>query len=267
MSYTHIEPGKEIEVVGHGFLLYKNLDISPLVQLSMAELAEQEKASVEKENAIFEKMCGVLEEWQQQAKETIQLRKAQEYLRTLPVSHTSNQWREMEYGWHEKSNMVYKMTYRIYEQTRWNRALDRQDIVAWELSWSIVFNTTRNPDYSGDGWRIAGQSDKRFTDKAELKKYLQGRINAYAHLFTELSPPIPETDRQRFCVNGVLLPGYTVQAPLTPDAATVADLLACLNFQDGEHPSFPQQRPGSSRFDIPPRTPPAKQKKRNGLAR
>ena len=46
-----------------------------------------------------------------------------------------------------------------------------------------------------------------------MEKYLQGRINAYIHLFKEISPPIPAEHEKRFCVNGVLLPGYTVEAP------------------------------------------------------
>ena len=31
-----------------------------------------------------------------------------------------------------------------------------------------------------------------------MEKYLQGRINAYAHLFKEISPPIPAEHEKRF---------------------------------------------------------------------
>ena len=73
-----------------------------------------------------------------------------------------------------------------------------------------------------------------------MEKYLQGRISAYAHLFTEISPPIPEEHKKRFFVNGVLLPGYTVETPqLTqPDPNTVDDLLSYLD--DDDMPSFQQ---------------------------
>lgn len=67
-----------------------------------------------------------------------------------------------------------------------------------------------------------------------MEKYLQGRIKAYSHLFTEISPPIPEDARRRFCVNGVLLPGYTVDTPeLTrPDEKNVDNLLSLLEDED-----------------------------------
>ena len=67
-----------------------------------------------------------------------------------------------------------------------------------------------------------------------MEKYLQGRIAAYSHLFTEISPPIPEEAQRRFCINGVLLPGYTVETPeLTrPDAKNVEDLLSLLDDED-----------------------------------
>ena len=41
---------------------------------------------------------------------------------------------------------------------------------------------------------------------------MQGRIKAYAHLFTENSPPIPDEYTRPFIVHGQLLPGYTTEA-------------------------------------------------------
>jgi len=58
--------------------------------------------------------------------------------------------------------------------------------------------------------QIAGQTRKRFTNKADMEKYLAGRVKAYAHLFTEISPPIPKEYERHFQVNGQLLPGYTL---------------------------------------------------------
>ena len=51
-----------------------------------------------------------------------------------------------------------------------------------------------------------------FYGKAAMDKYLQGRIKAYTHLFTEISPPVPKEHIRRFTVNGHLLPGYTVES-------------------------------------------------------
>lgn len=44
-----------------------------------------------------------------------------------------------------------------------------------------------------------------------MEKYLNGRIKAYQHLFTEVSPPIPPEYAEHFKVNGQLLPGYAIE--------------------------------------------------------
>ena len=54
MSYSHLDPGRELEICGH---LYSNqMDLSELVQLPPAELRKREEASVEQEKAIYAKM-------------------------------------------------------------------------------------------------------------------------------------------------------------------------------------------------------------------
>ena len=55
------------------------------------------------------------------------------------------------------------------------------------------------------------EQERSFKDKAEAEKYIQGRIKAYSHLFTEISPPIPKEYEHHFMVHGTLLPGYTVE--------------------------------------------------------
>nr|WP_303041434.1 YodL domain-containing protein [Enterocloster clostridioformis] len=59
--------------------------------------------------------------------------------------------------------------------------------------------------------KIAGQERKVFADRAAMEKYLNGRIKAYAHLFTEISLQIPQEYAEKFRVNGQLLPGYSVE--------------------------------------------------------
>ena len=68
-----------------------------------------------------------------------------------------------------------------------------------------------NSPKQGYGEKIAGQNQKRYTDKAAALKYLDGRKKAYAHLFTEISPQIPKQYERHFTVHGALLPGYTVE--------------------------------------------------------
>ena len=73
-----------------------------------------------------------------------------------------------------------------------------------------------------------------------MEMYLPGPIKAFSHLYTEISPPIPENEQKRFCINGVLLPGYTVEAPVPdrPDEKNVEDLLSLL--EDGDMDALPQ---------------------------
>lgn len=58
---------------------------------------------------------------------------------------------------------------------------------------------------------------------------MQGRIAAYSHLFTEISPPIPAEYSHIFMVNGLLLPGYTIEGQ-TPQRSekTAAEVLEAL---------------------------------------
>ena len=248
MAYNHFDPGLELEVSEHIYFNYQSTEVPELVKLSPEELKKLETASIEKETAIYTRLRDVVTEWRKQAANTMNLRKAQEYLAVPPFVHTSNQWTEDEYGLHQISNMVYKMSWRVYEKTKWDSKVGKSVPVAWELTWSVYFNTSHvTTDHSGPGGRIAGQDRKVFKDEASMEKYLQGRIAAYAHLFTEISPPIPKEHEKRFFVNGVLLPGYTVESPelLKPDKDQVDDLLSLLSDEDisgeaQEQPSAPQ---------------------------
>ena len=99
------------------------------------------------------------------------------------------------------SNMVYKMTYRMYDYTSWRSEKTRR----WEVKWSIGTNSP-----VGHNNCIAEQ-ERSFKDKAEAEKYIQGRIKAYSHLFTEISPPIPKEYEKSFMVHEHLLPGYVTE--------------------------------------------------------
>ena len=167
MAYTHITPGWEIEMSAHYYPDKKADRVAELIQLPREELTTMEEASVAQEKAIFSKFSEIEAEWRKQAAETIAIRKAREYLRALPVEHTSNQWKVNQFGWNVLSNMVYKMSYRVSE----NKTPDGT-LINCTLSWDIHYNTLQHPtpDYTGDGWKIAGQSDKRFATKEELEQ-------------------------------------------------------------------------------------------------
>lgn len=223
-----LHEGKEITVNHSISFCEERADLSPLICLPVGVLVDRKAASMEKEKAAFNKLCASAAEWEEQAAETMLTEKALEYLRTPAVKHTSNEWKETEYGYLEISNMVYRMTYRINEDTRYDHKLQKSVPYRWSVTWSVTFNAPNKRDYYRNDIGIAGQTKKAYGDKAEAERYLQGRIDAYAHLFTELSPPIPEASRELFSVNGCLLPGYVVEQ----HRPTVNELLDCLEDDD-----------------------------------
>lgn len=184
----------------------KNADISTLTALTVEQLRALREESAAAEQAIFESLQAQAAAWEEQAGKTLFLDKAIEYARTPAVEHTANQWQAEEYR-HVISNMVYQMDYRISENTRYDKAAQESIPYSWSLSWSV---RTNSPDGYNQA-KIAGQDKKVFADKAAMEKYLNGRMKAYSHLFTELSPPVPQEYAQHFRVNGQLLPGYTVE--------------------------------------------------------
>ena len=197
-------------------------DIAPLTALPLTELQQMRQESTDAEQAIFEGLQKQAKAWEEQAGHSALLRKAIEFVMTPPVKHTSNKWEKTDYDWHTRSNAVYQMTYHIYENTRYDREQQKSVPYSWSLTWSV---RTNGPD-NGRNVRIAGQERKTYSDKAAMEKYLAGRIKAYDHLFTEISPVIPKEYAQQFKVNGQLLPGYTVEGEevqKAPEAAVTPE--------------------------------------------
>jgi antirestriction protein ArdC len=207
-SYDHddLRPADLIKIEHRISFSEEQSDISPFTALSVEQLQSMRGESAAAEQTIFENLRTATAEWEEQAAYTLMLDKAIEYARTPPVKHTSNEW-QSEYGRHTVSNAVYRMNYHMSEDTEYDRAAKKNVPVAWHVSWSVYTNTPPGNRFA----TIAGQERKRYTDKAEAEKYLAGRVKAYAHLFTEISPPLPKEYIKNFSVNGKLLPGYTLQ--------------------------------------------------------
>ena len=182
-------------------------DISALTALPLAELIRQREESAAAEQAIFEALQQQAAAWEAQAGNTLTFDKAIEYARTPAVTHTENQWQADENNNHTISNRVYQMRYHIYENTRYDREQGKSIPYSYTLTWGVH---TNSPDRYGQA-KIAGQDRKVFADKAAMEKYLNGRIKAYQHLFTEIYRTIPQEYAEHFKVNGQLLPGYTVE--------------------------------------------------------
>lgn len=211
-----LEPGEKIKI--EHTVSTPNPEIAGLVSHTAKELEKLHLESANKERVIFNKLRGAFEEWEKQAAQTQRIGKAIQYVKTKAVQHTSNRWVEDEYNWHRISNAVYRMYYRVSA----NRPYKQPDrVTSWELSWGVY---VQDPGDARTAGKIAGQDRKRFEDKAAMEKYLQGRIKAHAHLFTEIYPPIPKEYAKRFTVNGQLLPGYTVESE--QEKQSVLDQLA-----------------------------------------
>ncbi len=241
------EAGSELKISSYMSPSTSGLNISDLVSHPFSKLLEMEEASVQQEKDIYSQMCDMENQWIQQAKETIRIRQAKDYLEMPIPEHTSNHW-VRDGDWHRISNMVYKMSWFSYERSpyRYSGSGKRKHDTIWCLTWSVTLNALICPPFRYDTREIAGQRDKTFLERADMEKYLQGRIKAYAHLFTEISPPIPKDDENYFCVHGLLLPGYTVENPdaLKPDETKVDELLAFLDDEDiGDVPPSPPPEP------------------------
>ncbi len=177
-------------------------DISTLVEKPLEELTAMYEESLRKETASYAKIVQAAKDWEPTALATRRIERAIQYVETPPPEHSSNKWYEDRNGYKSISNAVYKMSYYIYENKSWRTGKTR-----WDLRWMINTNSFD----SCQNLKVAGQ-ERSFGSKEEMEKYLQGRIKAFSHLFTEISPPIPDRLTRPFCVNGKLLPGYITES-------------------------------------------------------
>ena len=190
-------------------------DLSEMVKLPLAELLSLRAESAAAEQEVFDRLKEQAAAWEEQAGRTLFLDKALEYARTLPVTHTANQWEAPDEYRHIRSNMVYQMDYSISENTRYDSAAQKSIPYSWTLRWGLYTNAP----HGNQREKIAGQDRKVFASREELDKYLNGRIKAHEHYFTEISPAIPKEYADCFKVNGCLLPGYTIEGEEPAKAA------------------------------------------------
>ena len=213
-SYDHdkLETAETMRIERRIYFEAKDGDIAPYVSLPPEQLHAMREESAAAEQAIFNDLARRAAAWEEQAGKTLLLDKAIEYTRTTVVQHTSNEWQKGEYDRYTRSNRVYQMNYHIYENTRYDREKQQSVPYSYSLTWGVY---TNSPNRNGQA-KIAGQDRKVFSDKAAMEKYLNGRIKAYDRLFTEISPPIPQEYAEHFKVNGMLLPGYTIEGEEPP---------------------------------------------------
>ena len=218
-SYDHddLEPASTMRIERRIYFESGKADLSEMVKLPLAELLSLRAESAAAEQEVFDRLKEQAAAWEEQAGRTLFLDKALEYARTLPVTHTANQWEAPDEYSHIRSNMVYQMDYSISENTRYDSAAQKSVPYSWTLRWSLRTNAPGSYRQA----KIAGQDRKVFASREELDKYLNGRIKAHDHYFTEISPAIPKEYADCFKVNGCLLPGYTIEGEEPAKAAAL----------------------------------------------
>ena len=218
-SYDHddLEPASTMRIERRIYFESGKADLSEMVKLPLAELLSLRAESAAAEQEVFDRLKEQAAAWEEQAGRTLFLDKALEYARTLPVTHTANQWEAPDEYRHIRSNMVYQMDYSISENTRYDSAAQKSVPYSWTLRWGLYTNAPHGNPME----KIAGQERKVFSSREELDKYLNGRIKAHEHYFTEISPAIPKEYADCFKVNGCLLPGYTIEGEEPAKAAAL----------------------------------------------
>ena len=208
-SYDHdnLEPASTMRIERRIYFESGKADLSEMVKLPLAELLSLRAESAAAEQEVFDRLKAQAAAWEEQAGKTLFLDKALEYARTLPVTHTANQWEAPDEYRHIRSNMVYQMDYSISENTRYDSTAKKSVPYSWTLRWGLYTNAP----HGNQREKIAGQDRKVFANREELDRYLNGRIKAHDHYFTEISPAIPKEYADCFKVNGCLLPGYTIE--------------------------------------------------------
>ena len=123
-SYDHddLEPASTMRIERRIYFESGKADLSEMVKLPLAELLSLRAESAAAEQEVFDRLKEQAAAWEEQAGRTLFLDKALEYARTLPVTHTANQWEAPDEYRHIRSNMVYQMDYSISENTRYDSA-------------------------------------------------------------------------------------------------------------------------------------------------
>lgn len=242
--------GAEIAVQRAIYYRGENADFQPFLAVPHKELEQRLKESMAAEKKIYNELQTAIKAWDEHGAQTLLLQKAIEYLKTEPVKHTANVWEQHKDGTWEISNMVYRMTFKIVQHGD-----------EWKLSWELQYTapgqseTQYRPYYDqGPKKRIEYEGSKKYKTMVGAQKYIQSKFDQYGRYFETLSPPVPESVKALFCVNGQLLQGYSimcqekehsaVDVPLEPDPKAVDALLECLEDDD-----------------LPPTAPEATQKK------
>ena len=153
-DYDNLETADTMKIERRIYFESGKSDLSELVKLPLAELLSLRAESAAAEQEVFDRLKTQAAAWEEQAGKTLLLDKALEYARTLPVTHTANQWEQPDHYRHIRSNMVYQMYYSISENARYDRAAQASVSYSWTLSWSLRTNAPGTYRQAGSPDRI-----------------------------------------------------------------------------------------------------------------
>lgn len=242
-----LEPGKHLSIerrIEYDPWRVNLTNLPELVKLSQNELEAKREDSAKKEAEHLSGMQSAIQGWEDQAVQTMLLDRAIEYAITPEVVNTANKWKQLEDGSWEISNRTYVMRFKIWEDPKKDGAF----LVSWAVGMNIPPRPGTEKYYYGGDPRIAYQDRKHYDTMEAAQRYVQGRFDLYAGLFTEMCPPIPDNFKHHFHINGCLLPGYTVAPPerTEPDPKAVNALLDLLDAdEEAAPPPAPQQKEAS----------------------
>lgn len=203
MRTDNLTEGEEIEIKHRVYA--KNVNIAPLIAMGKKSIEELRRESIDGERKAFEIVKAAAGQWEEQAAVTQLYDMALKYLSAPEVKNTKNEWVNRPVGTgKEISNSVYKMWWSIRENRNPDWRTREKIPTVFYASWAVVVNSPKTESRR----QIAGQDSKRYIDKNEAEKYIEGRIKAYAHLFQEVNPPVPKRYTACFSMYGLLLPGY-----------------------------------------------------------
>lgn len=232
------EPGSQIKLE-HTVYTHEQ-DMTELLSKSPEQLASMLEKAVDAEEKAYQKVITASYGWEPKAMATRRIERAMEYQNTPEVQHTSNQWVNMDDRHKYISNKVYYMHIFSHDYSSW-----RTDSKRWETKWYVRTNSPRE-----DSNPYIAQGERSFKTKDEMIKYLQGRVKAYSHLFTEISPPIPDELLRPFTLYGHLLPGYTKVSDIVKEREQKTSVRDKLNDYKSQIKSEPKTAPSHKRSEV-----------------
>ena len=124
--------------------IYNNVNpnITQLAALPLERLQAMREESAAAERVVFESLQDAAGAWETQAATTLVFDNAIEYAKMPPVKHTSNEWQTDPNNSNRQSmsNMVYTMSYNIYENRKYDHAAQTSVPTSWDVTWNVRTN-------------------------------------------------------------------------------------------------------------------------------